>query len=141
MNRKWIKIIPVILALTLAVSVSGCFLVTSNENEYRAMQNEEGREVESELVTETAPETETADVETETVSGPNNYMREVEQLSRCRQTEEKPLVTKDFSLLAARTADRILADFTWTTSANTLTLNVIKVYTSCYVRFHFTYKK
>ena len=47
--------------------------------------------------------------ETKTVSVPNNYMLEVEQLSRCIQTEEKPLVTKDFSLLAARTADRILA--------------------------------
>ena len=69
MNRKWRKIVPVILALALAVSVSGCFLMTSNENEYRAMQNEEGRKVESELVTETAPETEIADEETETVSG------------------------------------------------------------------------
>ncbi len=47
--------------------------------------------------------------ETKTVTAPNNYMLEVEQLSRCIQTEEKPLVTKDFSLLAARTADRILA--------------------------------
>ena len=47
--------------------------------------------------------------ETKTVPIPNNYMLEVEQLSRCVRTEEKPLVTKDFSLLAARTADRILA--------------------------------
>ncbi len=46
--------------------------------------------------------------ETKTVSVPNNYMLEVEQLSRCILTEEKPLVTKDFSLLAARVTDRIL---------------------------------
>ena len=35
-------------------------------------------------------------------------MLEVEQLSRCVLTGEKPLVSKEFSLLAARVTDRIL---------------------------------
>ena len=46
--------------------------------------------------------------ETKTVTAPNNYMLEVEQLSRCILTGEKPLVSRDFSLLAARVTDRIL---------------------------------
>ena len=43
-----------------------------------------------------------------TVTIPNNYMLEVEQLSRCILTGEKPLVSKEFSLRAARVTDRIL---------------------------------
>ena len=46
--------------------------------------------------------------ETKTVTVPNNYMLETEQLSRCILTGEKPLVTKEFSLLTARVTDRIL---------------------------------
>ena len=46
--------------------------------------------------------------ETKTVTAPNNYMLEVEQLSRCILTGEKPFVSKDFSLMAARVTDRIL---------------------------------
>ena len=46
--------------------------------------------------------------ETKTVTVPNNYMLEVEQLSRCILTGEKPLVSREFSLLAARVTDRIL---------------------------------
>ena len=46
--------------------------------------------------------------ETKTVTAPNNYMLEVEQLSRCVLTGEKPFVSKDFSLMAARVTDRIL---------------------------------
>ena len=45
---------------------------------------------------------------TKTVTVPNNYMLEVEQLSRCILTGEKPLVSKEFSLRAARVTDRIL---------------------------------
>ena len=47
--------------------------------------------------------------ETKTVSSPNNYMLEAEQLSRCILTGEKPHVSRDFSLLTARVTDRILA--------------------------------
>ena len=47
--------------------------------------------------------------ETKTVTAPNNYMLEAEQLSRCILTGEKPHVSKDFSLLTARVTDRILA--------------------------------
>ena len=46
--------------------------------------------------------------ETKTISAPNNYALEVEDLSRCILTGEKPRVTKDFSLRVARVADRIL---------------------------------
>ena len=35
-------------------------------------------------------------------------MLEVEQLSRCIRTNEKPLVSRDFSLMTARVTDRIL---------------------------------
>ncbi len=44
-----------------------------------------------------------------TVTAPNNYMLEVEQLSRCILDGEKPHVGRDFSLLTARVTDRILA--------------------------------
>ena len=47
--------------------------------------------------------------ETKTVSCPNNYRLEVEQLGRCIREGEKPLVTREFSLMAARTLDRVLA--------------------------------
>ena len=46
--------------------------------------------------------------ETKTVTAPNNYALETEQLSRCVLGEEKPHVTKEFSLLVARVTDRIL---------------------------------
>ena len=46
--------------------------------------------------------------ETKTVTAPNNYMLESEQLSRCILFGEKPHVTKEFSLLTARVTDRIL---------------------------------
>ena len=46
--------------------------------------------------------------ETKTVTAPNNYMLEAEQLSMCVLTGEKPHVSKEFSLLVARVADRIL---------------------------------
>ena len=46
--------------------------------------------------------------ETKFVTAPNNYMLEVEQLSRCILTNEKPLVSRDFSLMTARVTDRIL---------------------------------
>ena len=46
--------------------------------------------------------------ETRTIPVPNNYMLEVEQLSRCILTEEKPHVSGDFSLCVARVSDRIL---------------------------------
>lgn len=46
--------------------------------------------------------------ETKTVSVPNNYTLESEQLSRCVLGMEKPHVTKEFSLLVARVTDRIL---------------------------------
>ena len=48
--------------------------------------------------------------ETKTVTAPNNYMLEVEQLSRCVLGEEVPHVTKDFSLKVARVMDRILKE-------------------------------
>ena len=47
--------------------------------------------------------------ETRTVTAPNNYALESEQLSRCILYGEKPQVTKEFSLLTARVTDRILA--------------------------------
>ena len=46
--------------------------------------------------------------ETKTVTAPNNYMLESEQLSRCILFGEKPHVSKEFSLLTARVTDRIL---------------------------------
>jgi len=48
--------------------------------------------------------------ETKTVTAPNNYALEAEQLSRCILTGEKPHVNKDFSLLVARVTDRILKE-------------------------------
>ena len=47
--------------------------------------------------------------ETRTVSVPNNYRLEVEQLGRCVREGAAPHVSRDFSLLTARTTDRILA--------------------------------
>ena len=44
-----------------------------------------------------------------TVSVPQNYRLEVEQLGRCIEGLEKPAVTEEFSLAMARTIDRILA--------------------------------
>ena len=46
--------------------------------------------------------------ETKTVTAPNNYTLEVEQLSRCALGLETPHVTRDFSLKVARVTDRIL---------------------------------
>ena len=46
--------------------------------------------------------------ETKTVSAPNNYSLETEQLSRCILYGEKPHVSKEFSLMTARVTDRIL---------------------------------
>ena len=48
--------------------------------------------------------------ETKVISVPNNYTLEVEQLSRCVRGLEKPHVSKEFSVLAARVTDRILAE-------------------------------
>ena len=45
-----------------------------------------------------------------TVTAPNNYMLEIEQLSRCILGEESPHVTKEFSLKVARVMDRILTE-------------------------------
>ena len=47
--------------------------------------------------------------ETRTVSVPNNYSLEVEQLGRCIREGERPHVTRDFSLRVSRMTDRILA--------------------------------
>ena len=46
--------------------------------------------------------------ETKTVTAPNNYALESEQLSLCVLGEAKPHVSKEFSLLTARVTDRIL---------------------------------
>ena len=46
--------------------------------------------------------------ETKTVTAKNNYQLEVEQLGRCIADGEKPHVSKEFSLRAARTTDRLL---------------------------------
>ena len=46
--------------------------------------------------------------ETKTVTAPNNYMLEVEQLSLCALGQVTPHVTPAFSLQVARTMDRIL---------------------------------
>lgn len=48
--------------------------------------------------------------ETKTVTAKNNYQLEVEQLGRCIADGETPHVSKEFSLLVARTTDRILKD-------------------------------
>ena len=47
--------------------------------------------------------------ETKTVTAPNNYALETEQLSRCILFGEKPHVSGEFSLLTARVTDRILS--------------------------------
>ena len=46
--------------------------------------------------------------ETKTVDVKNNYQLEVEQLGRCIAEGEPPFVTKEFSMMCARTTDRIL---------------------------------
>ena len=46
--------------------------------------------------------------ETKTVHAPNNYALEMEQLSLCVLTGEKPHVSREFSLMTARVTDRIL---------------------------------
>ena len=46
--------------------------------------------------------------ETKTLTAPKNYQLEVEQLGRCIAEGEAPHVSKAFSLLVARTTDRIL---------------------------------
>ena len=48
--------------------------------------------------------------ETKTVSVPNNYALEVDQLSRCILNGEKPHVSGEFSLMTARVTDRILRE-------------------------------
>ena len=48
--------------------------------------------------------------EVKTVSVPQNYRLEVEQLGRCVAGEETPAVTKEFSLANARIIDRILKE-------------------------------
>ena len=45
---------------------------------------------------------------TKTVTAPNNYAPESEQLSRCILFGEKPHVSKAFSLMTARVTDRVL---------------------------------
>ena len=39
---------------------------------------------------------------------PNNYCLEVEQLGRCIAEGETPAVSADFSIMLARTVDRVL---------------------------------
>ena len=48
--------------------------------------------------------------ETKTVTVPNNYRLEVEQLGRCIRNGESPHVSRDFSLMVARIQDRILSE-------------------------------
>ncbi len=48
--------------------------------------------------------------ETKTVTAPNKYALEAEQLSRCILFGEQPHVSKAFSLLTARVTDRILKE-------------------------------
>ena len=48
--------------------------------------------------------------EVKTVSVPQNYRLEVEQLGRCVAGEETPAVTKEFSLANARIIDSILKE-------------------------------
>lgn len=47
--------------------------------------------------------------EEKTVTAPDNYMLEVEQLGRCITDGEKPYVSNEFSLRNARTIDKVLA--------------------------------
>jgi len=47
--------------------------------------------------------------ETRTISVPNNYALEVAQLGDCILNGKRPHVTREFSLMTARTTDRILA--------------------------------
>ncbi len=47
--------------------------------------------------------------ETKTVSAPNNYLLEIEQMGRCVRTGEDPHVSKAFSLRCAAVTDAILA--------------------------------
>ena len=44
-----------------------------------------------------------------TVEVPNNYCLEVEQLGRCIEEGAQPAVSADFSIMLARTVDRVLA--------------------------------
>ena len=46
--------------------------------------------------------------ETKTVTAPNNYALETEQLSRCILFGEEPHVSREFSLMTARVTDRVL---------------------------------
>ncbi len=48
--------------------------------------------------------------ETKTVTAPNNYQLEVEQLGRCIRNGETPHVIKDFSLRCAAVTDAILSE-------------------------------
>ncbi len=48
--------------------------------------------------------------ETKTVSAPNNYQLEIEQLGRCVRSGETPWVAKAFSLRCAAVMDRILSE-------------------------------
>ena len=48
--------------------------------------------------------------ETKNVLVPNNYRLELEQLSRCVRREEKPMVTRSFSMSVARTLDKVLRE-------------------------------
>ena len=48
--------------------------------------------------------------ETMTVTAPNNYQLEVEQLGRCIRNGETPHVSKDFSLRCAAVTDAILSE-------------------------------
>ena len=48
--------------------------------------------------------------ETKTVSAPNNYQLEIEQLGRCVRNGETPWVTKAFSLRCAAVMDTILSE-------------------------------
>ena len=48
--------------------------------------------------------------ETKTVTAPNNYQLEVEQLGRCIRNGETPHVSKDFSLRCAAVTDAILSE-------------------------------
>ena len=48
--------------------------------------------------------------ETKTVTAPNNYQLEVEQLGRCIRNGEEPHVSKTFSLHCATVTDAILSE-------------------------------
>lgn len=51
-----------------------------------------------------------ASVKVKTISVPQNYRLEVEQMGRCVEGMEKPAVTEEFSLANARVIDRILEE-------------------------------